>query len=236
MSLSRSEARGGYSEGMEFDVDALPIPDRYRLLIGCVVPRPIAFVTTVSPRGEVNLAPFSFFNAVGSDPMTLLFCPGNKIDGGEKDTLRNAKPESEGGVGEFVVNAATEELARQVAAAAEELEYGESELELVGLTTAPSRAVAPPRVAESPVAFECVTSQVIRTNPGAPISGNVVLGRVVHVHVRDDLLDERRRVDPERLAAVGRMGGIGYATTRARFDLPRGRAALAVTDPFVEES
>lgn len=219
---------------MNIDVDKLSVPERYRLLIGCVVPRPIAFVTTVSPQGAVNLAPFSFFNAVGSDPMTLLFCPGNRLDGSEKDTLRNAKPEAEGGTGEFVVNAATEELARQVAAAAEELEYGESELELVGLTTAASRVVAPPRVAESPVAFECVTTQVIRTGGDAPLAGNVVLGRVVHVFIRDDLVDQRLRTDPERLAAIGRMGGSGYATTRDRFDLPRGRPALSTKDPFAE--
>ncbi len=217
---------------MHIDVDKLRVAERYRLLIGCVVPRPIAFVTTVSPQGAPNLAPFSFFNAVGSDPMTMLFCPGNRIDGSEKDTLRNAKPEVEGGTGEFVVNVATEELARQVAGAAEELEYGESELELVGLTTAASQAVAPPRVAESPVAFECVTTQVIRTGGDAPLAGNVVLGRVVQVYVRDDLVDERLRTDPERLAAIGRMGGAGYVTTRDRFEMPRGRAALDAEAPF----
>ena len=217
---------------MHIDVDKLRVAERYRLLIGCVVPRPIAFVTTVSPQGAPNLAPFSFFNAVGSDPMTMLFCPGNRVDGSEKDTLRNAKPETEGGTGEFVVNVATEELARQVAGAAEELEYGESELELVGLTSAASQAVAPPRVAESPVAFECVTTQVIRTGGDAPLAGNVVLGRVVHVYVRDDLIDERLRTDPERLAAIGRMGGAGYVTTRDRFEMPRGRAALDSEDPF----
>lgn len=217
---------------MHIDVDQLPISDRYRLLIGCVVPRPIAFVTTVSPQGAPNLAPFSFFNAVGSDPMTLLFCPANRVDGTEKDTLRNAKPEAEGGTGEFVVNVATEELARQVAGAAEELEYGASELDLVGLTTAASQAVTPPRVAESPVAFECVTTQVIRTGGGAPLAGNVVLGRVVHVYIQDDLVDERLRTDPERLAAIGRMGGAGYVTTRDRFEMPRGRKALGATDPL----
>ncbi len=217
---------------MNIDVEKLRVAERYRLLIGCVVPRPIAFVTTVSPQGAPNLAPFSFFNAVGSDPMTMLFCPGNRIDGSEKDTLRNAKPEAEGGTGEFVVNVATEELARQVAGAAEELEYGESELELVGLTTAASQVVAPPRVAESPVAFECVTEQVIRTGGDAPLAGNVVLGRVVQVYVRDDLIDERLRTNPERLAAIGRMGGAGYVTTRDRFEMPRGRAALDAEDPF----
>ncbi len=217
---------------MEIDPRDLRTLERYKLLVGCVVPRPIALVSTVSPDGRPNLAPFSFFNAVGSDPMTLLFCPGNRADGTDKDTLRNALPADEGGTGEFVVHAATEAIARRVVAAAEDLGYGESEFELAGLTPVASRVVAPPRVAESPVAFECVTSDVVRTNPGAPLAGNVVLGRVVWVHVDDELLNERRHVDPAKLRAVGRMGGLGYATTRDRFDLPRGRAALDADDPF----
>lgn len=211
---------------MEIDPQQISQPERYKLLIGCILPRPIAFVSTVSPDGRNNLAPFSFFNGVGSDPMMLLFCPANKADGSEKDTLRNAKPVSEGGVGEYVVNVATEELATRVAAAAEPLNYGESEFELTGLTPVASRAVRPPRVLESPVAFECRTVQVIRTNPGKPAGGNVVLGEVVHVYVRDDLIDARFRTDPGKLAAIGRLGGFGYARTRDRFEMPMGREAL----------
>lgn len=112
----------------------LTVAERYSLLIGCVTPRPIAFVSTVSAEGRPNLAPFSFFNAVGSNPMTLLFCPANTPEGGEKDTLRNAKPVDEGGTGEFVVNVATHAIRRAVAGAAEDLPFGESEFELVGLT------------------------------------------------------------------------------------------------------
>ena len=93
---------------MEIDPQELEPRERYKLLIGCIVPRPIAMVTTVSPDGAVNLAPFSFYNGVGSNPMTVLFCPANQPDGSEKDTLRNCKPVAEGGVGEFVVNAAVE--------------------------------------------------------------------------------------------------------------------------------
>ena len=108
---------------MELNPDEIAAPDRYKLLIGGIVPRPIAFVSTVSPDDtSVNLAPFSFFNGVGSNPMTLLFCPANKPDGSEKDTLRNCKPTEEGGTGEFVVNIASEPYIRQVAAAAEPVE------------------------------------------------------------------------------------------------------------------
>src|SRR2546426_1051574 len=166
---------------MELDPQELSVAQRYKLLIGCIVPRPIAFVSTVSPDGRLNLAPFSFFNGVGSNPMTILFCPANKPDGGEKDSLRNCNPMSEGGTGEFVVNVATEEYERQVAACAEPLEYGESEFEMAGLHPTPSTVVRPPRLRESPVCFECRTVQVIRTNPGAPAGGNVVIGEVVHV-------------------------------------------------------
>lgn len=211
---------------MEFDPTQLAQADRYKLLIGCIVPRPIAFVSTVSPDGRPNLAPFSFFCGVGSNPMTLLFCPANNGDGSEKDSLRNAKPVSEGGTGEFVVNVATEEYSNKVAAAAEPLLYGESEFDLVGLTPARSKSVAPPRVAESPVAFECRTLQVIRTNPGAAAGGNIVIGQVVHAFVRDDLINSRFHTDPSRLKAIGRMGGISYCRTGDRFDMPMGAASL----------
>jgi len=215
---------------MELKPDDLAVRDRYKLLIGTIVPRPIALVSTISPDGEPNLAPYSFFNGVGSNPMTVLFCPGGKPDGTDKDTLRNCLPPDEGGTGQFVVNVSVEAYRREVSAAAEPLPYGESEFDLTGLATAPSRLVAPPRVAASPVAFECETLQVMRTAPGEPASGNIVIGRVVHLFLRDDLVDERFHVDPERLAAIGRMGGLGYCRTRDRFEMPRGRAALELDE------
>jgi flavin reductase (DIM6/NTAB) family NADH-FMN oxidoreductase RutF len=214
---------------MELNPDELPQTDRYKLLIGCIVPRPIAFVSTIAPDGQsINLAPFSFFNGVGSNPMTLLFCPANKPDGSEKDTLRNCKPVEEGGTGEFVVNVAIDAYAREVAAAAEPLPYGESEFQLTGLQFEPSRVVKPPRVAASPIAFECKTVQVVRTNGAARAAGNIVIGRVVHVFVRDDLINERFHTDPEKLDAIGRMGGTTYCRTRDRFHMPFGREALEV--------
>ena len=211
---------------MELTASDLTPRERYRLLIGCIVPRPIALVSTLSPEGRPNLAPYSFFNGVGSDPMTLLFCPANGPDGAEKDSLRNCKPRDEGGTGEFVVNVALESYRRQMAAAAEPLPYGESEFELTGLATAPSRVVAPPRLADSPVAFECRTLQVVRTNPGVPTGGNIVLGEIVHLYVSDELVDDHLHVDPARLPAVGRLGGLSYCRISERFELPRGRAAL----------
>lgn len=227
---------GAYTAAMEMNPATISQADRYKLLIGCIVPRPIAFVSTVSPDGKhLNLAPFSFFNGVGSNPMTLLFCPANKADGSEKDTLRNCKPREEGGTGQFVVNVATEEYIRELSASSEMLAYGESEFDLTGLTPAPSAMVKPPRVKESPVAFECETLQVVRTNPEAPAGGNIVIGRVVHVFVRDDLINDRFHIDQSKLMAVGRMGGTQYTRTRDRFELPMSREALRSSVPASAE-
>ena len=222
---------------MEINPAHIAQPDRYKLLIGCIVPRPIAFVSTISSDGKhLNLAPFSFFNGVGSNPMTLLFCPANKADGSEKDTLRNCKPVDEGGTGQFVVNVAVENYIREVAASSEALGYGESEFQLTGLSPAPSVVVKPPRVKESPIAFECETVQVVRTNKGAPAGGNIVIGRVVHVFVRDDLINERFHIDQAKVSAVGRMGGLGYTRTRDRFELPMSRDALRSSVPAGAEA
>jgi flavin reductase (DIM6/NTAB) family NADH-FMN oxidoreductase RutF len=199
---------------------------RYRLMIGSIVPRPIAFVSTLSVDGRPNLAPYSFFSGVGAEPMTVVFCPANKPDGSEKDTLRNSKPVAEGGTGEFVVNLAVEAYRREVSAAGEPLPHGESEFDLTGLETTPAVAVNAPRVAASPVAYECHTREVIRLAPDVPGGANLVIGEVVHLHVRDDLVDDRLNIDADRLAAIGRMGGLEYCRTRDRFAMPRGRAAL----------
>lgn len=213
---------------MEFDPATLAPAERYKLLIGGIVPRPIAWVSTISPDGRTNLAPFSFFCGVGSDPMTLLFCPANKPDGSMKDSLINASPLDNGGTGEFVVNVVPEKLAKAMALSAEPLPYGESELGMpevaaLGLTASPSSRVRPPRVTQSPMSFECRTVQVIRTNPGVPAGGNIVIGHVVHVHAEDGLINERHHVDPTKLDAVGRMGGLSYCRTRDQFEQKMGR-------------
>lgn len=223
VSLCGGEHGGGYACSMEIDVAGISRAERYKLLIGGIVPRPIAFVATVGADGRTNLAPFSFFTAIGADPMMVMFCPANKEDGSEKDTLTNAKPVSEGGTGEFVVNIVPVAIAEQMAACAAILPYGESEFAFSGLTPVPSERVKPPRVKECPLSFECVTTQVIRTNPGAPGGGNVVMGRVVHVHAAEGVLSERLHTDPAVLDALGRMGGPrGYCTTRDRLEVARG--------------
>jgi flavin reductase (DIM6/NTAB) family NADH-FMN oxidoreductase RutF len=212
---------------LSIDPATLPPDRRYALMIGAIVPRPIAVVGTCMPDGsEPNLAPFSFFAGVGSDPMCLLFCPANRADGSEKDSLRHAKPVAEGGCGEFTVSVATESILRQVVACAEELPPERSEFELSGLTPAPSLRVKPPRVLESPITFECRTLQVIRTNRGRPSGGNIVLGEVVGIHADPAVVDERLRVRADVVKAVGRMGGMDYVRTADRLELPWGVAAL----------
>lgn len=200
--------------------------DRYKLMIGAIVPRPIAFVSSVSPDGKHNLAPYSFFNGVGAEPMLVMFCPANGRAGEIKDSMINALPPEEGGTGCFAVNIASATYEREVAAAGEALQYGESEFDLTGLTPAPCQKIAAPRLAESPFGFECETERVIRFTNDAPGGANLVIGRVVHVWAAEGTVNERGHVDPEKLAAIGRMGGAAYVRTIDRFDLPRGRAAL----------
>lgn len=220
---------------MELDPQGMSASERYRLLIGGIVPRPIAVVGTRSPCGRhENLAPFSFFNACGSEPMTLMFCPANRDDGSEKDSLRYCAPQAEGGSGDFTVSVATEAILRQVVAAAEELAPGESEFALSGLTPLAGSAVRAPRVAESPLCFECRTRMVLRLAPGVPSGANVVIGDVVRVHADGRILDDRGRIDPGALQAVGRMGGMAYLRTRERADMPFGKAALHSADPWAK--
>src|SRR5829696_5675572 len=141
---------------MQIDPASSPVVDVYQYLVGIVTPRPIAWVTTVSPAGVVNLAPFSFFNAFGSNPPVVVFSPTLRRDGSKKDTLLNVEA-----TGEFVVNAAVAPLAEQVNLSSRELRPDESEVTLTGLTTLPSTKVKPPRLAESPVNLECKVRQVI---------------------------------------------------------------------------
>jgi flavin reductase (DIM6/NTAB) family NADH-FMN oxidoreductase RutF len=206
---------------VDIDPAELSPVERYKLLIGGILPRPIAVVSTRDAEGRPNLAPFSFFNGVGGTPMTLMFCPANNADGSEKDSLRNADA-----TGEFVVNVAPDHLIERIAAAAEALPHGESEFDFAGLEAVASAVVGPPRLAASPVSYECRTRQILRLAEGEPGGANLVLGDVVHVFVDDAVIDERLRIDPAALDLVGRLGGFGYARTRDRFDLRAGQAAL----------
>jgi flavin reductase (DIM6/NTAB) family NADH-FMN oxidoreductase RutF len=197
---------------MIVDPSSFPPPVSYRLLVGSVVPRPIAFVSTVSPEGVNNLAPFSFFNAVCADPPTVLFCPTNRA--AVKDTLANVRA-----MGEFVINIVSEEIAEKMNVCSGDYPSNVDEFQVSGLTPAPSGLVRPPRVLEAYVNMECKLLQIIQISD-KPSGGNVVLGRVVRFHV-DDAIVKDYLIDPDKLRAVGRMGGNEYTRTRDRFELIR---------------
>lgn len=200
---------------MEVDVSSTDLIEVYRLLTDVVTPRPIAWATTVDGEGRVNLAPFSFFNAFGANPPVVVFSPTLRRDGSKKDTLLNAEA-----TGEFVLNAAVERLAAQMNLTSAELPYGASEAELAGLTLAPSIKVRPPRVAESPVQLECRVLQIVPLG-GKPLSGNLIIGEVLLMHIADDLLAENGRVDPAKLRTIARLGADWYARTSDLFEMRR---------------
>ncbi|MDB5313607.1 MAG: Flavin reductase like domain protein [Gemmataceae bacterium] len=200
---------------MLIDVSAANVIDVYHMLTGVVTPRPIAWVTTLSPAGVVNLAPFSFFNAFGANPPVVAFSPSLRRDGTKKDTLINLEAR-----GEFVLNAATAALAEKVNLSSAELPSDESEIDLTGLTTAPSLKVAPPRVAESPVGMECRVRQIIPCGTG-PIAANIVIGEILVMHVADEVLDDKKRIDPRKLRTVARVGGDYWCHTSDLFELKR---------------
>ncbi len=191
--------------------------DIYKLMVGAIVPRPIAFVSSIDREGILNLAPFSYFSAVCSMPPTVLFCPAVRTSSGsQKDTLRNILATEE-----FVINIVSEEIAAQMNQTAAEVAPEVDEFALSGLTPLASVAIRPPRVAESPAQMECRLREVV-TISDEPGGGSIVIGNVLRLHVREDLIDDFR-IDPDKLKAVGRMGGPTYCRTRDRFDLERPR-------------
>lgn len=224
-----------HDSAMHVDSSSLTPQQAYRILTGSVHPRPIAFVSSVSAQGVFNLAPFSFFNVCGCNPMMLMFCPLTSASAKDKDTLANVLPAEEGGTGEFVVNLAVESYSRQMAATAEPVGPEVDEFQLAGFTAAASECVKAPRVLESPVSFECRTRQVIRTNPGQAMSGNIVLGEVVHIWLADDMVDSEFRIDPSKVPTIGRLGATYYTRTRERFEMTQSVDMLNAPPPFPED-
>jgi flavin reductase (DIM6/NTAB) family NADH-FMN oxidoreductase RutF len=189
--------------------------DIYKLMVGSIVPRPIALVSTVDEAGVRNLAPFSYFTACSSNPPVVVFCPINRPQPhGAKDTLRNIIATRE-----FVVNIVSEEFAGGMNATAAQVPPHVDEFELSELTAIPSDLIKPPRVAESHIHMECRLLQLVQVSD-QPGGGSLVLGEVLRFHVREDLF-ENFRIDPDKLRAIGRMAGSTYIRTTDRFDLER---------------
>ena len=195
----------------EFDFATLSGRDRYKLLIGAVVPRPIAWVTTIDRDGVVNAAPFSFFNCLSADPAILAVGIEYHPDGRHKDTGRNIRDTLA-----FTVNIASVALVEAMNVTAVPFPPGVDELAAAGLTARRGVKVPCPSIAEAPAAFECRHHTTLTIGH----SREIVLGEVVYAHLHADAVDERLHVDPHVLDALGRMGGHGYATTRDLFELP----------------
>jgi flavin reductase (DIM6/NTAB) family NADH-FMN oxidoreductase RutF len=196
--------------------EQIPYRDFYRILLSSVAPRPIAWVSTLN-NGHLNLAPFSFFNAVSAKPPLLGFSPSLRLVDGHsapKDTLRNIRETRE-----FVVNVVTFAVADAMNITSGEYDSSVDEFGLAKLNTRPSQVVRPPQVAESPVSFECKLNRIIDFGTEPP-SGSLVIGEIVCVHLEESVLKEDR-LDPDTLDLIGRMGGVQYSRTTERFDLKR---------------
>lgn len=202
---------------MEIDLSTSDQRDIYKLMIGCIVPRPIAWVATVDRTGNRNLAPFSFFNGIGSNPPALSISINHHTGraSGQKDTLRNILDQRE-----FVVNIVTEATAAAMNETATTYPEGIDEFAVAGLTPAPSLTVRPPRVAESPVSFECSLHTTVPVGEG-PGSSTLVIGLIRHIYIRDDVIDERGYIDIHRLEPVGRLAGNSYCYVHETFTLIR---------------
>jgi len=189
--------------------------DIYKLMIGMIVPRPIAFVSTIDAAGIRNLAPFSYFTACSSDPPMVCFTTSVRSGARPyKDTMRNIEA-----TGEFVVNIVSEEFAEKMNQTSADVPPEVDEFVLSGLTPLASDLVLPPRVAESKAQMECRRHQIIHLSD-KPGGGVLVIGEVLRFHVLESLLDGYK-IDPDKLRAIGRMGGPSYVRTHDRFDMQR---------------
>ncbi|MED1863812.1 flavin reductase family protein [Fictibacillus nanhaiensis] len=198
---------------MQFDPKELSEKDVYKLLIGSVVPRPIAWVSTISTEGVVNLAPFSFFNVASRNPPMLCISIGPGVgerEGTEKDTLVNIRNQKE-----FVINVVTSSLGNEMQKTSENLPSDVDEFEAAGLTTLDSTVVKPKRVKEAPIQMECQLEQIIQLG-----SDHIVIGRMVRYHINDEYYLGNYKVDLEKLQPLGRFAG-NYSESRAFFSLPR---------------
>lgn len=190
--------------------------DNHKLMIGSIVPRPIAFVSTKSDDGILNLAPFSYFNGVCSNPPTIMFAPARRgYDGLTKDTLNNIQDTNE-----FVVNIVSEDFVKPMVACATDYEKDVDEFEISNLTPADSLKVAPPLVKESKVSFECQLNTIVEIGKAEPGAGFVVIGTIVMFHV-DDKVYKDGRIDLKELNPVGRLAGNSYTRVFDNFNVIR---------------
>ncbi|MEM9982028.1 MAG: flavin reductase family protein [Bacteroidota bacterium] len=190
----------------------------HALMLSAVAPRPIAFASTIDTEGQINLSPFSFFNAFGSNPPLLIFSPARRVrNNTTKHTLQNVEE-----VPEVVINIVNYAMVEQMSLASTEYDQGVNEFVKAGLTPATSSLVKPPRVVEAPVAFECKVNQVIHTGQEGG-AGNLILCEILMMHVKENILDEEGRIDQHKIDLVARLGGSWYcrASGEALFEIPK---------------
>ena len=185
----------------------------YQLLTSVVVPRPVGLISSIAAAGAVNLAPFSFFNAICGEPPMVMFCPTNRTPA--KDTLRNVRE-----TGEFVANIVSQDMAQQMNLTSGEYPPDVNEFDVSGLTPVPSQMVAPPRVAESPVSMECKVRHVLAVSD-KPHGTSIVVGEILLFHIRDGVLTQDLLVDPIKLNPVMRLGGSSYGVMTDSYEMLR---------------
>ena len=201
---------------MILDPATTPKSEFYPWLIRCLVPRPIACVSTTSREGVHNLAPFSFFPAISTEPPTLCFAPGrHPVTGAKKDTLVNIEA-----TGDFVVNVVPQELATEMNETATDFPHGVSEFEAAQVTAVPAERVKAPRVQESPIHFECERYEIVQIGPDGPGGAALVIGRIMLLHVDDRVLTNGK-VDYDLFSPLARLGGMEYARLGERFQMAR---------------
>jgi len=202
------------------------LPDKkfYGLMVSTVGPRPIAFASTVSKNGQINLSPFSFFNAFGSNPPVLVFSPVRRLnDNSEKDTLKNLEETKE-----VVINVVNYDIVHQMSLSSANYPSDVNEFEKAGLTMKESDHVKPFRVEESPVQFECKVTEINHTGLEGG-AGSLVICEVLTIHISDELIDEDNKIDQQALDLVGRMGGGWYSRARdGMFKIPKPKANLGM--------
>jgi len=200
---------------MQIEPTGKQVGELYRLMISVIVPRPIAFISSISKSGILNLAPFSYFMGVCSHPPIIAVSIIERPSG-PKDTANNIQETAQ-----FVVNLVTEEIAEKMNIASGDYPSDVNEFEMAGLTTIPSTSVKPPRVAESPISMECRLYEMSKVG-NSPYASYLTLGEIVLFHIRDDLWADGE-VDVHKLFAIGRMSGPRYTKTRDIFEMPRPR-------------
>jgi len=201
---------------MIYDPSEHPLLETHKLMIGSIVPRPIAFVSTLSKDGLENLAPFSYFNGICSNPPSIMFCPARRgYDGKTKDTLNNIRDTEE-----FAVNIVSEDFAEQMVSTSTDFEPEVNEFEVSGLTPVPCQKIAPPKVAEAKISFECKLNQIVPVGNEGPGGGFVVIGTIVLFHIDDDIYEDGY-INLEKLRPIGRLAGNMYTRTTDKLEIIR---------------